>query len=55
MLVQWMKPYMYKAENLENVLNTKDFISYSPAELLLRIVNAYNMAKRDYTRMMREY
>lgn len=54
MLVQWMKPYFYRAENLENVLNTKDFSAYSPAELLYRITNAYNQSKRDFTNMMRE-
>lgn len=55
MLVQWMKPYFYRADNLENVLNTSDFSQYSPAELLYRITNAYNTSKRDFTRMMREY
>lgn len=55
MLVQWMKPYLYRQENLENVLNTKDFTSYSPAELLLRIGNAYKAAQKDFTNMMREY
>lgn len=29
MLVQWMKPYTYKQENLELVLNTRDFTTYS--------------------------
>lgn len=55
MLVQWMKPYIYKQENLENVLNTRDFSTYSPAELLLRIRDAYNGARRHFTVMMREY
>lgn len=55
MLVQWMKPYMYKADNLENALNTADFSTYSPAELLYRITSAYQMVKRDFTNMMREY
>lgn len=55
MLVQWMKPYVYRQENLEAVLNTKDFTSYSPAELLLRISNAYAKAQKDYTNMIREY
>lgn len=55
MLVQWMKPYFYRADNLENVLNTRDFSAYSPAELLYRITNAYNAAKKDFTNMMREY
>lgn len=55
MLVQWMKPYFYRADNLENILNTSDFSAYSPAELLYRITSAYNQAKRDFTNMMREY
>jgi len=55
MLVQWMKPYVYKQENLEMLLNTRDFTSYSPAELLMRIGNAYAKAQKDYTQMIREY
>ena len=55
MLVQWMKPFTYKQENLESVLNTKDFTTYSPAELLMRIGNAYAAARKDFTNMMREY
>ena len=55
MLVQWLKPYLYKQELLENVLNTKDFTTYSPAELLLRVGNAYAKAQKDYTQMIREY
>lgn len=55
MMVQWMKPYFYRADNLENVLNTSDFSQYSPAELLYRITNAYNASKKDFTNMMREY
>lgn len=46
MLVQWMKPYTYKQESLESVLNTKDFTTYSPAELLMRIGNAYAAARK---------
>ena len=41
MVSQWLKPYVNKQENLENVLNTKDFTTYSPAELLMRVGNAY--------------
>lgn len=55
MLVQWLKPYVYKQELLENVLNTNDFTTYSPAELLLRVGNAYQKAQKDYTQMIREY
>lgn len=55
MLVQWMKPFTYRQENLESVLNTKDFTTYSPAEMLLRISGAYASAKKDFTNMIREY
>lgn len=55
MVVQWLKTYVYKQELLENVLNTRDFTSYSPAELLLRVGNAYKQAQKDYTQMIREY
>ena len=55
MVVQWLKPYVYKQELLENAINTKDFTTYSPAELLLRVGNAYADAKKDYTQMIREY
>lgn len=55
MLEQWMKPYVYRQENLENILNSRDFTTYSPAELLLRISNAYAKVQKDYTNMIREY
>lgn len=55
MLVQWLKPYVYKQELLENTLSTADFSTYSPAELLLRVGNAYAKAQKDYTQMVREY
>lgn len=55
MVEQWMKPYVHRQENLENVLNTRDFTTYSPAELLLRIGNAHAKVQRDYTNMIREY
>lgn len=55
MVVQWLKPYVYKQELLENTINTRDFTTYSPAELLMRIGNAYEKAQKDYTQMIREY
>lgn len=55
MIVQWLKPFTYKQENLELVLNTRDFTTYSPAELLMRIGNAYAKVQKDYVQMMREY
>lgn len=55
MVVQWLKPYVYQQELLQNVMNTRDYSLYSPAELLLRVGNAYAKAQKDYTQMIREY
>ena len=46
--LQWLKQYLYKQENLENMLNTADFSAYSPAELTYRITNAYNSLKKEF-------
>ena len=55
MIVQWMKPHTYKQEILENVMNTKDYSMYSPAELLLRVTAAYQDVRENFTKMIREY
>lgn len=55
MVVQWLKPYVYKQELLESTLNTRDFTAYSPAELLRRVGDAYTKAQKDYIQMVREY
>lgn len=55
MLVQWLKPYVYKQDNLEVYLNTRDFTAYSPSELLYRIKDTYKDVQRNFVNMMREY
>lgn len=55
MVVQWLKPYINKQELLQNVLNTRDYSAYSPAELLKRVREAYEETSRDHLQMMREY
>lgn len=55
MLVQWMKPAVYRQELMENILTTRDFSAYSPAELLHRVREAYDLAQRDFIQMVREY
>ena len=55
MIAQWLKPYVYKQENLENILNTRDFSGYSPAELLSKVSAAHKDAKWTFTQMQREY
>ena len=55
MIVQWLHPYVYKQEILQNVINTRDFTLYSPAELLLRIGDTYRTAQKNYLQAIREY
>lgn len=55
MVVQWLKQYVYQQENLQNVMSTRDYSLYSPAELLMRVGNAYTKAQKDYTQLVRDY
>lgn len=55
MVVQWLKPFVYQQDLLQNLLNTRDYTLYSPAELLKRVGDAYKWAQKDYTQMIREY
>lgn len=55
MVVQWLKPYVYRQELLESSLTTRDFVTYSPAELLMRINDTYRQAKKDYDQMVKVY
>lgn len=55
MVYQWLAQYMYKQENLENMLTTSDYSAYSPAELTYRITNAYKETERKFIGEVREY
>jgi hypothetical protein len=55
MVVQWAKPYLYKQTIWQNVLNTRDFSVYSPAELMKQMRTTYAKAQADFTQMIREY
>lgn len=55
MVAQWLQPYVYKSENLENILNTADYSVYSPAELLLRVREVYQMAQKEFKNMIKDY
>lgn len=55
MIVQWLKPYVYRQDNLESILNTKDFSGYSPAELLKQIKDTHKEAKKAYSNMIKSY
>jgi len=55
MVFQWLSPYVNKQENLENVLNTRDFTAYSPSELLFRVRERHERAQLNFRHRMREY
>lgn len=55
MLSEWLAPHFYTIENLQNLINTKDFEQYSPAELLFRVQGAYSKCQKDFSKMMKEY
>jgi len=55
MVVQWLKPFLNRQENLENALSTRDFTVFSPANLLLRVRETYSNAKKDFENELREY
>lgn len=55
MVVQWLKQYIYRQENLQAVLNTRDFTTFSSANLLAAIGDAHSKAQRDFVNMQREY
>lgn len=55
MVMQWLKIYLNKQELLEMGLNTRDFTAYSPAELLRRVGDAYDRARKEYIQAVREY
>jgi hypothetical protein len=55
MLVEWMKPkYLYNM-NMKNVLNTKDYNQYSPANLLKELRETYNNLVRTFESKLNRY
>jgi hypothetical protein len=55
MIEQWLKPYANNAENLENIINTADYSSYSPSELLKQIRTSHSDAKDSFRNMINNY
>lgn len=55
MILQWIKPFMYRQEIFENAISTKDFSTFSPAVLLYRMRETYNATVKYYNQAMREY
>ena len=55
MVVEWLRQYVNNSDNLENILNTKDFTMYSSKNLLAEIKSLYQDEQKAFTNSMREY
>ena len=55
MVLEWMTPYLYSSENFENLINTKDFTSYSPANLLTSLGERYQALKKNFRQRLIDY
>ena len=55
MVVEWLRQYLNNSDNLENILNTKDFTMYSSKNLLAEIKSLYQDEQKAFTNSMREY
>lgn len=55
MIVVWLKPYVNNIENLRNNLSTKDFSTFSPANLLDKIGDRYDKSRKYAKSITNEY
>ena len=55
MVVQWIETYLNKQELFENAISTRDYSLHSPAELLRRVGDAYDRARRKYKQKIYDY
>ena len=55
MTVFWLQPFVNNIENLKNNLSTKDFSVFSPANLLEKIGDRYDIARKHARSLTNEY
>ncbi len=55
MLVEWLKPKVLFTDNLSNVLNTKDFSMYSPANMLKELRESLAYLKKNAKGLVNNY
>lgn len=55
MVVEWLKPILNDTDNLHNRINTKEYTSISPANMLLAIKESYAMARTNAKTLMVRY
>jgi hypothetical protein len=55
MVVKWLQPIMNDTDNLHNRINTKEFTSISPANMLLALKESYESARTHAMSRMSRY
>ena len=55
MVEAWLKPIRNNLDLLRNTLSTKDFTTFSPANLLDKVNNTYSMAHANFLSRIKEY
>lgn len=55
MLVEWLKPKVLFSDNLSNLLSTKDFSLYSPANLLKELRETYSYFQKNAKGLINNY
>lgn len=55
MIEAWLKPIRNNLDLLRNTLSTKDFTTFSPANLLDKVNDTYTMAHANFLSRIKEY
>ncbi len=55
MIEAWLKPIRNNLDLMRNALNTKDYTTFSPANLLDKVNNTYAMAHANFLSRIKEY
>ena len=55
MIEAWLKPIRNNLDLLRNALSTKDFTTFSPANLLDKVNDTYTMAHANFLSRIKEY
>ena len=55
MVVEWLKPIIYKADAMHNVMNLKDATFFSPAKIMEQKQMIYSTATSEYNKAVINY
>jgi len=55
MIVHWTEPYIYNSDALRNMMSTKDFTFFSPANLLEKMTALLQYSKQQLKAEINEY